>query len=447
MYQKIATLFLVVLFSFSLTSCNTTEQSTSNSSTISENFDVVSETKQILEKIKIEKYTEVYDLLDDTIKKQLSPDKLKQGYESIIQSMGQIKTEVASTSTDHVGTITLEMENATLLDFIVSFNENSKIIGLNFVPAKIDAPDVVLPDGITETALSITTQDYKLPALLTVPKNVTQNVPAVILVHGSGPNDKDQTIGGSAIFKDLAHGLAQQGIAVLRYDKRTLVYAQEMDPEMITLKDETIDDVGSAVTLLQNTNGIDKEQIYILGHSLGAMALPLIAQENESIAGFIALASPARKLEELILEQSTYLLSLQMFDKEQSDSILEDYKRQIKSIQSLTKDSDLSANQLLGMPKNYWLFLNTYDQVAKAKEITKPILFLQGERDYQVTMEDFDIFKTALKDNKNAEFISYPNLNHLFITGQEKSIPDEYMEVGNVDEKVIADVTAFIKKS
>lgn len=447
MRKKIAILLVSILFCLSIAGCNATQQNVSSSSTISANIDIVSETKQALEKIKTGKYTELYEIFDEKTQKQLSVDVLEQSCESMINSMGAIKTEIASSATNNVGTITLEMENGTLLDFKVTFNKKNKITGLVFIPANISQQDTPVPDAITETALTITTQDYKLPALLSIPKDNTQPIPAVILVHGSGPNDKNETIGGSAIFKDLAYGLAKQGIAVLRYDKRTLVYAQELDADTLTLKEETTDDVVSAITLLQNTAGINKDKIYVLGHSLGGMALPLIAEENQSVAGFIALAAPARKLEELILEQSNYLLSFQMFDKEQSDSISKDYEKQIKAIQSLTKDSELSANQLLGMPKNYWLFLNEYDQVKKAKNITKPILFLQGERDYQVTMEDFNIFQTALKNNSNAQFISYPNLNHLFITGEGKSIPEEYMETGSIDETVIADIADFIKKS
>ncbi|MEG2295907.1 MAG: alpha/beta fold hydrolase [Oscillospiraceae bacterium] len=446
MYPKIIIFLLAIFICFFLVSCSEKQVSESDSSVISTTIDIVGETKQILAKIKSENFAEVYALCNESVKNQISEEQIKQGYESIVSSMGEIKSEVASSNLNNVGIITLEMEDGSLLDFTVTFDKESKIAGLVFSKSQLTIPEAPLPDTVTETSVTITTQEYNLPALLTIPKNATQDLPAVVLVHGSGANDKNETIGGSAIFRDLAHGLAKEGIAVLRYDKRTLIYGDELDPETITLKEETIDDAVSAVTLLENTKGIDKEKIYVLGHSLGAMAIPLIAQENENISGFIALSAPARKLEDLILEQSKYLLSLEQFDQEQSELILENYEKQIKSIKSLTKNSTLTSNQLLGMSKNYWLFLNEYDQVKMADKITKPILFLQGERDYQVTMQDFTTYQSALKKNKNAVFISYANLNHLFIEGSEKSTPDEYMEVGQIDEKVISDITAFIKQ-
>ncbi len=92
----------------------------------------------------------------------------------------------------------------------------------------------------------------------------------------------------------------------------------------------------------------------------------------------------------------------------------------------------------------YWLYLCNYNQVEEAKKITVPILILQGERDYQVTMKDFQIWKQELKEKRNVSFRSYPKLNHLFLEGEGKSFPGEYQYAGNIPEYVIEDISVWI---
>jgi fermentation-respiration switch protein FrsA (DUF1100 family) len=84
--------------------------------------------------------------------------------------------------------------------------------------------------------------------------------------------------------------------------------------------------------------------------------------------------------------------------------------------------------------------------VQVAKKMKQPILVLQGERDYQVTMTDFNLWKQHLSSNPKNQFISYPNLNHLFMNGAGKSMPSEYDKQGNVEEKVILDIATWIKE-
>ena len=106
----------------------------------------------------------------------------------------------------------------------------------------------------------------------------------------------------------------------------------------------------------------------------------------------------------------------------------------------------MAPDDLFGASKNYWLDLNQYDPVASAQNINKPMLFLQGEKDYQVTMQDFNMYKQALKDNSNAAFISYPGLNHLFSQSEgEKAVPADYNKPLRLDQNVINDIAKFVK--
>ena len=133
--------------------------------------------------------------------------------------------------------------------------------------------------------------------------------PAAILVQGSGPQDRDETFGPNAPFRDLAWGLASDGIAVLRYDKRTHAYGTQMaaDPN-ITVREETTDDAVRAVDLLRSTPLVDPARVFLVGHSLGAYLAPRIAaQAAGRLDGIAMLEAPSTALPQLIVMQEEYL--------------------------------------------------------------------------------------------------------------------------------------------
>ena len=159
--------------------------------------------------------------------------------------------------------------------------------------------------GFIEEKIIIGTQ-YPLNGLLTIPETGTASYPAVVLVHGSGPNDMDVRIGKTYIFKDLAEGLAKHGIAVLRYHKRTFVYLKEWEKNFhlgMTVKEEYIEDAVHATNLLKNDPRIDQNRIFILGHSQGGMLAPRIDAEGGNFAGLIIMAGTPRKMEEVYADQ------------------------------------------------------------------------------------------------------------------------------------------------
>ncbi|HEY8540959.1 MAG TPA: alpha/beta fold hydrolase, partial [Pseudothermotoga sp.] len=245
--------------------------------------------------------------------------------------------------------------------------------------------------------------------------------------------------------KDIAWGLASNGIAVLRYDKRTKVYPEECVKmiDTFTVNDETVDDALAAIDLLKNFEKIDKDKIFILGHSLGATMAPRIAARSEKLAGIILLAPTARGLYILnALDQLEYIFSLDgKIDESESKQLL-DMREQLERIQKRQlKDNEV----VLGSSKAYWYDLLDYNPVELAKSLTVPILIMQGARDYQVTMKDFGIWHEALKGKGNVTFKVYEDLNHLFIPGKGPSTPAEYQQPGNVDSKIIEDIVQWIK--
>jgi hypothetical protein len=121
---------------------------------------------------------------------------------------------------------------------------------------------------------------------------------------------------------------------------------------------------------------------------------------------------------------------------------------QAKALQAKVKKletSDEDSPAIGGLPVAYWLDLREYDTVADAKKQALPMLILQGERDYQVPLADFNLWKAGLGNSKGVTLKSYPALNHLFVAGQGKSLPAEYAKPGHVAPEVINDIAQFVK--
>ena len=318
-------------------------------------------------------------------------------------------------------------------------NRDGLVAGMFPLPsgAAWHAPAYVKPGSFHEREVTVGDDEWKLPGTLTVPDG-SGPFPAVVLVHGTGANDRDETVGGSKVFKDLAQGLASQGIAVLRYEKRTRQYQAKMAGlHGYTLDDETVDDAVRAAALLRTIKEIDPAKIYVLGHGLGGYAAPRIAQDDEKLAGLILLGANSRPLEDEAVDQATYL------GVDPKD--LAGIQAQAKRIKAL-EDADSDAPPLLGMSAPYLLDLKGYNPVGDAKELNMRILVLQGERDFQTPTKDFSGWKTGLAGKKDVTFQSFPTLNHLFEAGEGKSSEAEYRKPGHVAPEVIDAIAKWVKQ-
>jgi dienelactone hydrolase len=305
----------------------------------------------------------------------------------------------------------------------------------------------VKPGTFREEKFTVGSGEWSLPGTLTLPVGITGPLPAVVLVHGSGPNDRDETILANKPFRDLAWGLAGKGIAVLRYEKRTKEHAAQIVAaglSQFTVKEETINDALSAAAQLRQTDGIDPKRIFILGHSLGGTVAPRIGQADPNLAGLIILAGSTRPLEDLMVEQNRYMLTLGGKPSEEDQAKLNELIGEVAKVKKLTAADASSPVLLLHAPPQYWLDLREHEPLAAAKTLRMPLLILQGERDYQVTKADFAGWKSALGSQPGVTFKLYPDLNHLFIAGEGKSTPDEYERPGHMAESVIGDIAEWI---
>ena len=162
-------------------------------------------------------------------------------------------------------------------------------------------------NSIVEKVIVGSGSAYPLNGLLTLPVDRSEPVPAVVLVHGSGPSNMDEKVMKLTPFKDLAEGLVKYGIASLRYDKRTFVYARvyarKTAKECVTVKEETIDDAVLAVQMLKKDARIDPDRIFVVGHSMGAMLAPRIDAEGADVKGLVLMAGTPYRLEDIVLRQ------------------------------------------------------------------------------------------------------------------------------------------------
>lgn len=414
--------------------------------------DFVTDARAFIELLVNKKFTTAVEQFDSTMKAALPEPKLQETWNAVLGQTGPFK-QAGSAKAEKRGdftvvVVTCDFQNAAV-DVSVVFDQQRRVAGLFFSPAKkgdYAPPAYAKADAFHEKEVTVGTGEWALPATLTVPAGAGP-FPAVVLVHGSGPHDRDETIGPNKPFKDLASGLASRGIAVLRYEKRTKQYGAKLaSVSNLTVKEEVLDDALAAVELLRKTEGIDAKRIFVLGHSLGGMLLPRIGRLDPNIGGLIALAGATRALEDVIPEQLSYLYSLDGSVSPEEQKQIDQAKEQAAKVKSLKPEDAKSTTVAFGVPASYWLDLRGYDPAESAKALKQPMLVLQGERDYQVTMEDFKRWNAALAGKSNVTLKSYPGLNHLFIAGTTRSTPLEYEQPGHVDVRVIDDIAGWIKK-
>jgi dienelactone hydrolase len=376
---------------------------------------------------------------DATMAAALPAEQLGRAWRSLLADAGPFRGVTRATVADqagmHVVVVTAAFEKKPA-DIKIALDGKEKIAGLFLIPAAADPatwqPPVYGRQPVVEKA--VTVGPFKLPGKLMLPQG-RGPWPAVVLVHGSGPSDEDETVGASRPFRDLALGLAAHGVASLRYVKRT-AHAPASFGKTFTLHEETIDDARAAVALLSGGADIDHRRIFVLGHSLGGYAAPRIAAGDPQVAGIIILAGSTRPLDVLLVEQIKYL----------SPALLPKAEETARAI----RNPSLAAHDLVDvlgakLPGSYFLDMRSHDPTVTVAGLKVPVLVLQGERDYQVGRADYDGWARALAGHGNARLKLYPRLNHLFASGTGPSRPEEYLRPDqHVDEEVVRDVVSFI---
>jgi fermentation-respiration switch protein FrsA (DUF1100 family) len=398
-----------------------------------------------------EQYSQLSGMFSERFRQTVTVDFLQQRVSAELKEFGKPENigqaVVATDGPNHLVSFPVRFSN-TSIHVQFTLDQSNRVAGMYFRPPDKPLPDTwkrppySKPDLFHERELTVGSDMWRLGGTLTIPA-LKQRLAGVVLVHGPGPNDRDESLFATRIFRDLAEGLASRGYAVLRYDKRTKIYGDELSETGYTIDDETVEDATRATALLRKQPEIDPARIFVLGHSLGGYASPLIARRDRKLAGLIVLAGPARPIEDVAFDQTDYVTHLRGEPSLSEQARLNQLKSEVDKVKRLDQKED-NPPVLLGLPVAWWLNLKGYAPETEAIRLGIPMLVMQGERDFQVTMKDFALWKSALSGRPNVSFRSYPTLNNLFIKGEGKSSPAEYHNPGNVAPEVLDDIASWL---
>jgi hypothetical protein len=382
-------------------------------------------------------YATTFAMFDEKMKVAVPLEKLKAIWNQQLTMLGNFLSWEGHPGTPVQGfdltLASLKFEGGELRAAVYSDPSSGIVTGFYLKPAGVPgapAADYVDTTRFQSIQVTVGSNPFVLGGTLTVPSG-RGPFPAVVLVHGSGPQDRDETIGANKVFKDLAEGLSSRGIEVLRYEKRTRLYAAQMAGHE-TIEDEVMTDAIAAARLLRARPEADRDRVFVLGHSLGALLAPEIAVRSDGIAGVVLLAPPGRPPWDIVLAQMRYLGS--------PEAEVAEAERKV----ALLKQGKLGDERFMNAPQSYWQDWAGRDGIAMAKKLKRPILILRGDRDYQVAVEDVQSWKKGLTGIPQVEIATFQGLNHLFILGSGKPGPAEYDVPGHLDPRVIEKVASFM---
>ncbi len=331
------------------------------------------------------------------------------------------------------------------LQLKVVYDQEGLVSGLWVEPAggehPYKPPAYVKQDRFFEQPVTLGSEPWTVHGTLTLPKDA-RSVPGVVLVHGSGPHDRDETIGPNKPFKDLGWGLATHGVAVLRYDKRTKVHGARM--KVVNMDTVVIQDAVAALETIRTVEQVDPKRVYVLGHSLGGTLAPHIARRDGNVAGIILTAASVRPIEDVLVEQAEYLASLSEAGPHTTSSSLAGLRQLAAGLKSRRLKPE---DKLMGAPASFWYDWADHDAEAAlgaAVEFNGRVLVLQGGRDYQVTRQDFALWERGLPGYPRTTCRLFEDLNHLFMAGKGKATPAEYQKPGHLDVRVIEMIAKWI---
>jgi dienelactone hydrolase len=411
----------------------------------------------ILDLARAGRFTDIRDRFALSLRPMVTADVLKAAWDAEVAQLGPVHsvgTPASEPTNEHVTVVRVPVHfDRGTLTLQVSLTATVELTGLQLLPVDGSEPPVPWeppryadPDRFAEQDVTVGDGPLAVPGTLTLPKT-TGPLPALLLLGGSGPVDRDTTIGKSKPFKDLAWGLASRGIAVLRFDKITYAHPEQVKANRdFTVADEYLPNALAALRLLRAHPAVAAERVFLAGHSLGGTIAPRIAAADSSVAGLVILAGGTQPLQWAAVRQVRYLVSLEPATAAAAQPTIDAMTAQAEQVDSPELSPDTPDDQLpFSVPAPYWLDLRNYDPVATAAALDQPMLICQGERDYQATIaDDLARWQTGLHTRPNVTIHSYPADNHFFFPGTGRSSPAELAAPQHLDPQLVTDINDWI---
>ena len=296
-------------------------------------------------------------------------------------------------------------------------------------------------DVFEETEVVVGHAPWELGGTLTVPHGPGP-FPAVVLVHGSGFSDRDGTFGVTKADRDVAWGLANQGVATLRYDKRTLTHALAFarQPDF-TIDDEFVDDALEAVELLRQTPRIDPARIYVLGGSLGGVAAPRIVQRDPAIAGLILYSAPSGFFWDDFAAQVRRRVEADGVVTASDQRRLDIARARVAAIEALAADA-VTVPHMTVRPA-YHLDVAGFRPETAAQNLPIPMLILHSLNDEFLSAEEIIGWVGSLHKRDDVVFHLYREHTHALFDRRKVTGPDLRPEL-HVGSAVINDIASWV---
>ncbi len=412
----------------------------------------------VIEDARHERFAEISEKFAPQLRPMVPAETLRAAWEAEVAKVGPI-VSVGAPVTEQAGPtavvvkIPVTFEHGGLTVTVGLAGDERWITGIQLLPASAAAPATpwepppyANPASFAETPVTLGDGPLAVPATLSLPHRAGP-VPGVVLLSGSGAHDQDETIGRNKPLKDVAWGLASAGIAVLRFEKVTHAHPDLVvaDPAF-TLTSEYVPHAAAGIRLLRAHPDVDAARVFVAGHSLGGSVAPRVAAAEPSVAGLVILAGGAEPLHWAAVRQFRYLASLEPGKAAAAQPALDLITRQARAVEDPGLTASTPASDLpFGIPPRYWLDLRGYDPAAAAAALGKPMLLVQGGRDYQVTVaDDLSRWRAALDGSPGVTIRVYDADNHLFFPGSGPSSPAEYEPAQHVDPAVVAGIADWL---
>jgi dienelactone hydrolase len=412
----------------------------------------------VLEMAQAGRFAEIHDLFAPQLRELVPAEALQAAWAAMLANRGPVRgigvpvSESAGPGTEVTTVlipVTFERGELTVVVFV---GENGWLTGIQVAPASAaqqtghwEAPPYADPETFEEQEVTVGSDPLAVPGTLSLPHQRGLR-PAVVLLAGSGPADRDETIGRNKPLKDLAWGLASRGVAVLRFDKVTYVHpGQVVQTCGFTITDEYVPHAVAAIDLLRQHSAIDPARVFVAGHSLGSTALPRVAMAEPLVAGLVVVAGGAQPLHWAAVRQIRYLASLDPRMVAAAQPAIAVITRQAETVDGPSLPGSTPDGELpFGVAAPYWQDLRSYDPAAATAALSKPVLIIQGGRDYQATVaDDLTRWTGSLAGQPDVTIRFYPHDN-LFFRGIGPSVPAEYGPAQHMDPVVVTDIANWL---